>query len=50
MKIKVYNVKQYEGAFDIIKQEKHYEHEMEKFYINLNKLIKESSNNDIIFH
>ena len=50
MKIKIYNVKQYEGAFDIIKQEKHYEHEMEKFYINLNKLIKESSNNDIIFH
>ena len=50
MKIKIYNVKQYEGAFDIIKQEKHYEHEMEKFYINLNKLFKESSNNDIIFH
>jgi SAM-dependent methyltransferase len=50
MKIKIYNVKQYDGKFDIIKQEKHYEHEMEKFYINLNKLIKEASYNDIIFH
>jgi len=50
MKIKAYNIKSYEGKFDIIKQEKHYESEMEKFYINLNKLIKSANNNDIIFH
>lgn len=50
MKVKVYNVKPYEGKFDIVKQEKHYEEQMEKFYINMNKLIKEASPNDIIFH
>ena len=50
MKIKVYNIKSYEGAFDIIMQEKFYEGEIEKFYTNLNKLISESKENDIIFH
>lgn len=50
MKVKVYNVKPYEGKFDIVKQEKHYEEQMEKFYINLNKLINEANPNDIIFH
>lgn len=50
MKVKVYNVKPYEGKFDIVKQEKHYEEQMEKFYINLNKLIKEANPNEIIFH
>lgn len=50
MKVKVYNVKPYEGKFDIVKQEKYYEEQMEKFYINLNKLIKEANPNDIIFH
>lgn len=50
MKIKNYNVKPYQGAFDIIKQEKHYENEIEKFYSNINNLIKESKKNDIIFH
>jgi SAM-dependent methyltransferase len=50
MKVKVYNVKPYEDKFDIVKQEKHYELEMEKFYINLNKLIKEAKPNEIIFH
>ena len=50
MKVKAYNVKPYEGKFDIVKQEKHYESEMEKFYGNLNKLIKEANRNDIIFH
>jgi SAM-dependent methyltransferase len=50
MKVKAYNVKSYEGKFDIIKQEKHYENEVEKFFSNLNKLIKEAKSNDIIFH
>jgi SAM-dependent methyltransferase len=50
MKVKAYNIKSYDGKFDILKQEKHYENEMEKFYNNLNKLIKESKSNDIIFH
>jgi SAM-dependent methyltransferase len=50
MKVKVYNIKPYEDSFNIVKQEKYYEQEMEKFYINLNKLIKEASPNEIIFH
>lgn len=50
MKIKTYQIKQYTDKFDIIKQEKHYENEIEKFYINMNKLINEASKNDIIFH
>jgi SAM-dependent methyltransferase len=50
MKVKVYNVKPYDGKFDIVKQEKHYEEQMEKFYVNLNKLIKEAKPNEIIFH
>ncbi len=50
MKVKAYNVKPYSGKFDIVLQEKHYESEMEKFYLNLNKLIKEANKNDIIFH
>jgi len=50
MKTKAYKVKPYTDKFDIARQEKHYEGEMEKFYSNLNKLIKEGDNNDIIFH
>ena len=50
MKVKAYNVKSYDGKFDIVKQEKHYEGEVEKFFANLNKLIKEAKSNDIIFH
>jgi hypothetical protein len=50
MNIKVYNIKPYTEKFNIEKQEKHYEEEMEKFYKNLNKLIKEAKPNDIIFH
>ena len=50
MKVKAYKIKLYEGPFDIIRQETHYEKEMLKFYINLNKLIKEANPNDIIFH
>jgi len=50
MKIKAYNIKPYEEIFNIVKQEKYYENEMEKFYINLNKLINEAKKNEIIFH
>jgi SAM-dependent methyltransferase len=50
MKVKSYNIKPFQGKFDIVKQEKHYEDEMEKFYNNLNKLIKDANKNDIIFH
>lgn len=50
MQVKAYNIKPYAGTFDIIKQEKHYENEMEKFYTNLNKLIDSANKNDIIFH
>ena len=50
MKVKAYNIKPFEGKFDIIQQEKHYEVEMQKFYNNLNKLIKTANKNDIIFH
>jgi SAM-dependent methyltransferase len=50
MKVKVYNIKPYDDKFNIVKQEKHYEQEMEKFYVNLNKLIKNASPNEIIFH
>lgn len=50
LNIKAYEIKTYEGVFDIDKQEKHYESEMEKFYINLNKLINSAKINDIIFH
>ncbi len=50
MKVKAYNIKPFQGKFDIVKQESHYEEEMEKFYNNLNKLIKDANKNDIIFH
>jgi hypothetical protein len=39
MKVKAYNIKPFTGKFDIVKQEKHYEDETEKFFSNLNKLI-----------
>jgi SAM-dependent methyltransferase len=48
--IKQYIVKPYNDVFDIVKQEKHYESEMEKFYGNLNRLIRDAKPNDIIFH
>jgi hypothetical protein len=50
MKIKVYNIKSFISKFDIIEQEKHYLGEIEKFYNNLNKLIKDSPENSFIFH
>ena len=50
MNIKSYNIEPYNDKFDLIKQEQHYENEMIKFYTNLNKLIKSSKENDIIFH
>jgi SAM-dependent methyltransferase len=50
MKINAYQVKLYNDKFDLIKQEQHYSHEMETFYKNMNKLIKDAKENDIIFH
>ena len=50
MNIKSYNIKPFNEKFDLLKQEKHYENEMINFYTNLNKLIKTSEENDIIFH
>jgi SAM-dependent methyltransferase len=50
MDVKSYNIMPYSGDFNIIKQEKHYDTEIENFYNNLNKLIKSSKHNDIIFH
>ena len=50
MGVKNYNIKSFDGKFDIVNQETYYIHEMGKFYTNLNKLISESKINDIIFH
>lgn len=50
MNVKSYTISPYSEGFDLIKQEKHYENEMIKFYTNLNKLIKSVKDNDIIFH
>jgi len=50
MNVKAYTIKQYDDKFDLVKQEKHYEKEMIHFYKNLNKLIKESKENEYIFH
>ena len=50
MNIKSYTIQPYNDKFDIVKQEKHYENEMIKFYNNLNKLIKTSKENEYIFH
>lgn len=50
LKIKAYYIKPYTSKFDLIKQEDHYKNEMEKYYNNMNQLIKESKANDIIFH
>lgn len=50
MDVKYYEIKKYEDTFNTAKQEKHYTVEMEKFYENLNKLIKNGKDNDIIFH
>ena len=50
MNIESYNIKPYADNFNIINQEKYYENEMINFYNNLNKLIKSSKENDIIFH
>ena len=50
MKVKAHVIKPFDGKFDIIKQEKYYEVEVEKYFANLNKLIKDAKSNDIIFH
>ena len=50
LNVNAYNIKPFQDKFDIIKQEKHYEKEMEMFFNNLNKLIDKAEKNDIIFH
>ena len=50
LKVDTYNIKPFNDKFDISKQEKHYEKEMEMFFSNLNKLINKANKNDIIFH
>ena len=49
MDIENYNIKPFTGKFDILKQEKHYEDEIILFYNNVNKLLKQSKKNDIVF-
>jgi SAM-dependent methyltransferase len=49
-KDKPYVIKQYDGPFDIIKQEEHYEKEIINFYKQLNNIIKDAKPNDTIFH
>jgi SAM-dependent methyltransferase len=44
-----YIIKQFNDKFNILNQEKHYQHEMIKYYNNLNSLIDKAKNNDIIF-
>jgi SAM-dependent methyltransferase len=46
----VYIINNFIGSFDIIKQENHYQKELENFYKNLNKMISNAKPNDIIFH
>lgn len=44
-----YSIKPFNDKFDIIKQEKHYEDEIIKFFNVLNKQIKSAKQNDVIF-
>ena len=46
----IYVYKQYNGKYDLEKQEKHYTNEIEKFYENLNKIIDETKESDYLFH
>jgi len=46
----IYKSKQFTGNFNMDKQEKHYLSEIENFYENLNKIIKDSKENNFIFH
>jgi hypothetical protein len=50
MDIKYYDVKEYSKDFNIEKQEEYYIEEINKYYNNLNNIIKKSDDNDIIFH
>ena len=44
-----YIIKPFNDKFNILSQEKHYQHEMIKYYNNLNSLIDKAKKNDIIF-
>jgi hypothetical protein len=50
MNVKFVDVKKYTDKFDMIRQEKHYQTEMEKYYTHMNTLIKETKKNDILFY
>jgi SAM-dependent methyltransferase len=46
----IYKTTSFEGAYNLEKQEKYYTNEVEKFFQQINKLIKETKDNEIIFH
>jgi SAM-dependent methyltransferase len=46
----IYKTTTFEGAYNLEKQEKYYTNEVEKFFQQINKLIKETKDNEIIFH
>ena len=50
MNIKKYNIKPFSDEFSINMQSKHYEHEISKFYNTMSNLLKNTKNNDILFH
>ena len=50
MKINLYEIKTYTDKFNLTTQENFYKEEIQKFYDNLNILIKNGNHNDIIFH
>jgi len=50
MKIKKYNIKPFTDDFSINMQEKHYDHEIKKFYNTMSDLLKNTKPNDLLFH
>jgi len=46
----VYEVKTYENSFDLKKQQKFYENQINEFYNKLNSNLKNAKDNDIIFY
>jgi hypothetical protein len=50
MEISVYKVKSFSGEFNIIKQEEHYQKEIQNFYKNMNSLLDDNKEGSILFH
>ena len=50
MEISVYKVKLFSGEFNIIKQEEHYQKEIQNFYKNMNSLLDDNKEGSILFH